>query len=44
MESFCQGWGSPHLLTRAKTGENVRKAFARLALMILESHLELAKA
>ncbi len=44
VESFCQGWGSPYLLTSAKTGENVRKAFARLALMILESHLELAKA
>ena len=44
VESFCQGWGSPHLLTSAKTGENVKEAFAGLALLILESWLELAKA
>ena len=44
VESFCQEWGSPYILTSAKTGENVKEAFARLALMILESHLESAKA
>ncbi|MFQ5987125.1 MAG: Rab family GTPase [Thermoplasmata archaeon] len=42
--SFSQGWGSPYILTSAKTGENVKEAFAGLALMILESQLELAKA
>ncbi len=40
LKAFCEGWGGcPHLLTSAKTGENVKEAFAGLALSILEAQL-----
>ena len=44
IEAFCTRRGTPHLLTSAKTGEKVKEAFAGLALLILETQLELAKA
>ncbi len=43
VESLCQGWGSPYLLTSAKTRENVKEALAGLALKILKSQLEVAQ-
>ncbi len=40
LEAFCEEWGGcPYLLTSAKTGENVKEAFAGLALSILEAQL-----
>ncbi len=37
--AFAKEWGSPHLFTSAKTGENVEEAFGRLTGLILESQL-----
>lgn len=37
---FGTDWSAPTLFTSAKTGENVKAAFAGLALLILESQLQ----
>jgi small GTP-binding protein len=40
LKAFGTDWRAPTLFTSAKTGENVKAAFAGLALMILESQLQ----
>lgn len=37
VQAFCEGWGSPYLLTSAKTGERVEEAFRGLASLILRA-------
>ncbi|MFQ6013608.1 MAG: Rab family GTPase [Thermoplasmata archaeon] len=37
LEEFTEGWDSAYLLTSAKTGENVEKAFEDLAQLVLDS-------
>ncbi len=37
LKLFCEEWHCPYLLTSAKTGENVEKAFQDMADMVLQS-------
>ncbi len=37
LQAFTEGWDSTYLLTSAKTGKNVEKAFEELAQMVLDS-------
>ncbi|MFQ5908606.1 MAG: Rab family GTPase [Thermoplasmata archaeon] len=37
LQAFTEGWDSTYLLTSAKTGKNVEKAFEQLAQMVLDS-------
>ncbi len=39
LETFCKEWDCPHLLTSAKTGENVEEAFEGLTSLVLEAQL-----
>ncbi len=42
VESFCEGWRCPYVLTSAKTGKGVDEAFLALATAILEAQLQRA--
>ncbi len=37
IQAFCRRWGTPYLLTSAKTGEGVEEAFRRLTGLFLRA-------
>ncbi|MFQ5911073.1 MAG: Rab family GTPase, partial [Thermoplasmata archaeon] len=43
VRAFCTRWGSPYLLTSAKTGEGVEEAFRRLTGLILRAQFRKMK-
>ena len=43
IRTFCRRWGSPYLLTSAKTGVGVEEAFQRLTAMILRAQFRIVK-